>query len=381
MQNALRARQAFASQFNSHPRLFASPGRLNLLGEHTDYNQGFVLPGAIDKEICLAIAPNNSQHYHFVSLDMADTWKGSAIEPVRVMWVNYLLGVIAQIRKTGRQVPGFDFVFGGDLPIGAGVSSSAALECGLLYALNQLYSLELNTTTMAAMAQQAEHEYAGVKCGIMDQFAVLHGARDQVIKLDCRSLEYSLHRLDLTDHKLVLCDSLVKHSHASSAYNKRREQCEAAVAGLARFEVDSLRDAEIHQIDAIEADIGAEAARRARYVIQENQRVSAAVQALQHGDLASLGRLMYATHYGLRDDFEISCAELDDLIAIAGDCEGVLGARMMGGGFGGCTLNLVTQAGLNRLVEQVSERYYQPRGLEAAVMVTQLNDGTRLLEQ
>ena len=225
---------AFSQHFSGQPKLYASPGRINVLGEHTDYNDGFVLPAAIDKEVIFAIALNQTDEYRFVSLDMNETYSATNVSKASNTWANYLLGVIAQLQQAGFKVPGFDLVFGGDIPIGAGVSSSAAIECGLAYALNDLLALNLTRAQLAKFAQMAEHEYAGVKCGIMDQFAVLHGEADRVIKLDCRSLEYSLHKLDLTGYKIVLCDTLVKHSLASSAYNKRREKCDEAVAVLAK---------------------------------------------------------------------------------------------------------------------------------------------------
>lgn len=378
MHSYASVRAAFAQHFRGQPRLFASPGRINLLGEHTDYNAGFVLPAAIDKEVTFALGANGRDDYCFVSLDMQAEHRTSAVAPSDVPWANYLLGVIAQILQSGRRVPGFNLVFGGDVPIGAGVSSSAAIECGLLFALNAVFQLGLSRAQMAQMAQLAEHEYAGVKCGIMDQFAVLHGQADHVIKLDCRSLEYSLHALDLDGHKLVLCDTQVKHSLASSAYNRRREACEEAVAALAlHYPVSALRDASLVQLHTVAHLISSEALQRATYIINENQRVALAMAALEHNDLNALGELMFATHRGLRDEYAVSCPELDQLVDTVHGLPGVLGARMMGGGFGGCTINLVRDDALTTMHEAVTKAYYAPRGLSPAIIINQLNDGTR----
>lgn len=372
-----RVLTAFTNRFSSQPLLFASPGRINLLGEHTDHNEGFVLPAAIDKEVHFAIAFNNSQTYNFVSLDLDQTFSTETIAPSDSGWANYLLGSMAQLVKRGIEIPGFDLVFGGDIPIGAGISSSAAIECGMLFALNTLLNCGFSTVQMAQMAQKAEHEYAGVNCGIMDQFAVLHGERDQVIKLDCRSLQYSLHPLKLNGYRFILCDSLVTHALASSGYNTRRAECEEAVRALSsQFPVQALRDATPQQIDALATQMSPEALKRARYVVAENARVLQACEALEAGDLVQLGHLMFATHDGMQYGFEASCAEVDQLVDIARQCQGVLGARIMGGGFGGCSINLVADEQLEAFQAAVIRDYYTPRRLHPTFIVTQINDGT-----
>ncbi len=337
----------FQRRYGYPPLLVRAPGRVNLIGEHTDYNGGFVLPAAIDKEIVFALGLNDLGTLRLFSYDHGEGYDlvldGGPVQPGKTMWANYLKGVVAQFQLRGVAVPGFDCVFGGNIPMGAGLSSSAAVECGLAFALNALLKTNLSRLELAQLSQAAEHQFAGVQCGIMDQFASLFGQAGQVVKLDCRSLEYRYFPFDSAAYHLVLCNSGVKHSLASSAYNTRRQECEQGVATLRRHypAVQSLRDVTLPQLEIHRAGLDPVVYRRCRYVVQENLRVEAACGHLAAGDMPAFGQQMYASHAGLRDDYEVSCPELDVLVEVARRHAGVLGARMMGGGFGGCTINLM----------------------------------------
>ena len=363
--------QALHSQFRQHfgyvPLLVRAPGRVNLIGEHTDYNGGFVLPAAVDKEAGFAVGLNGGTEIRLVAHDLGQTFRladVATLRPSATPWANYLLGVAAQFGQRGVAVPGFDCVFGGTIPMGAGMSSSAAVECGLAFALDQLLGTGFDRLELARIAQQAEHTYAGVQCGIMDQFASLFGRAGQVVRLDCRSLDYAYFPFDTQACRIVLCNSGVKHSLASSAYNTRRQECERGVAVLQAHHagIGSLRDATLAQLAAHRAELGDPVFRRCAYVVQENIRVETACAHLEAGDLAAFGREMYASHAGLRDDYEVSCAELDALVEAARAAPGVFGARMMGGGFGGCTINLVAPAQVEGFIASVSAAYQQRFG-------------------
>ena len=354
---------AFQRHFGYAPLLVRAPGRVNLIGEHTDYNGGFVLPAAIDKEIYFAVGLNNGPEARLYSYDKDDHYSVplDQVAPSQHLWANYLLGVVAQFQQRGLAVPGFDCVFGGNIPIGAGMSSSAAVECGLAFALNELLHAGLDRMTLAHMGQTAEHEYAGVRSGLMDQFASLFGRAGHVVRLDCRSLEYEYLPFNAEDYHLVLCNSGVKHALASSEYNTRRRECELGVALLQRYypEVHTLRDATAAQLDRHREELGEVVYRRCQYVVQENRRVEKTCQALLAGDMTTVGEQMYASHAGLRDQYEVSCRELDVLVQIAKTAPGVLGARMMGGGFGGCTINLVAVEQVAAFVQQATAEYHR----------------------
>ncbi len=376
-------RTTFRELYEQEPVIIRSPGRVNLIGEHTDYNNGFVLPAAVNKEIYFAIAPNNTDTANFYSYDLKEqiSFNLDAVKPSATAWANYLLGVIAQFQKAGYTIKGFDLVFGGNIPIGAGLSSSAAMECGLGFALNHIYELGVDKLSLAKMGQKAEHEYAGVMCGIMDQFASVFGKQDHAIKLDCRSLEYTYYRLEMKDYHIVLCDTQVKHSLASSEYNTRRQECEAGVAILQKHypEVHSLRDASIAMLEQHQHEFDPVIYKRCTYVVSENNRVEEACQALERGDLQLFGEKMYSSHQGLQHDYEVSCSELDFLVEQARKSDAVLGARMMGGGFGGCTINLVKNSELNAFTEQMAKAYKQQFGIELKTYVAQIVDGSSLL--
>ena len=370
----------FRQRFGYAPLLVRAPGRVNLIGEHTDYNGGFVLPAAIDKEIIFAVGLNGGPAIRLVAHDLGETFElasAAEISPSTTHWANYLLGVAAQLQLRGIAVPGFDCVFGGTIPVGAGMSSSAAVECGLAFALNQLLRAGLGTMELARLAQQAEHTYAGVQCGIMDQFASLFGRSGQVVRLDCRSLDYAYFPFDTAACRIVLCNSGVKHSLASTAYNTRRQECEQGVAALQRHypQVHSLRDATLAQLETHRAEFDPVVFRRCAYVVQENARVEAACRHLEAGDLAAFGQQMYASHAGLRDDYEVSCPELDALVAAAQGQPGVFGSRMMGGGFGGCTINLVAPDKVDSFVASVSAAYEQQFGRKPETYQTSIVGG------
>ncbi|WP_139925249.1 galactokinase [Hymenobacter sp. DG01] len=367
MQLAHAIATSFRQQFQHEPLLVRAPGRVNLIGEHTDYNAGFVLPAAVDKEIFFAVGLNQTDTIRLVAHDLNKRFSVAAagVQRSSTGWANYLLGVVAQFQKRGIVVPGFDCVFGGNIPMGAGMSSSAAVECGLAFALDHLLGTQLDRMTLAHMAQKAEHEFALVQCGLMDQFASLFGRQGQVVRLDCRSLEYEYFPFDTTAAQVVLCNSGVKHSLASSEYNTRRQECEQGVAVLRQHypTLETLRDATPEQVQQHAAELGDVVYRRCRYVTEENRRVEAAGRHLLAGDLQAFGQEMYASHAGLRDQYEVSCRELDVLVATAQSAPGVYGARMMGGGFGGCTINLVAPAQVESFIAHQTAAYQQQLGL------------------
>ncbi|KAA6430313.1 galactokinase [Rufibacter glacialis] len=373
----------FKQLYRSEPIVVRSPGRVNLIGEHTDYNEGFVLPAAINKEIYFAIAPNGTQtmRAHAYDLEESADFSLENVQRSQIGWANYLLGVVAQLQKAGHQVKGFDVVFGGNIPIGAGLSSSAAVECGLAYGLDYLFAYNIEKFTLVKMAQKAEHEYALVMCGIMDQFASMYGKRNHVVKLDCRSLEYQYYPFDMADYRIVLCDTQVKHSLASSEYNTRRQECETGVALLQKHypEVHSLRDATLDMLAQHQAEFDPVVYRRCTYVVQENLRVEEACQDLERGDMTAFGQKMFASHQGLQHDYEVSCPELDFLADLAKKSDAVLGARMMGGGFGGCTINLVKLAQLEEFTRQMTQAYQQQFNITLKTYVAEIVDGTRLV--
>jgi len=357
---------SFRQHFSAEPLLVRAPGRINLIGEHTDYNGGFVLPAAIDKEMYFAVALNGGPTINLRAHDLNEAFsiEAAAVQRVETEWANYLLGVVAQFQRRGIEVPGFDCVFGGNVPMGAGLSSSAAVESGLAFALNELLSTGFDRLELALIGQAAEHEYARVQCGIMDQFASLHGRAGQAVRLDCRSLAYEYFPFDTRACRIVLCNSGVKHALASSEYNTRRQECEQGVAVLRQYypAVQTLRDATLEQLHAHRAELGPTVHQRCRFVVEENLRVEATCRSLAAGDLAAVGHQLYASHAGLRDDYAVSCPELDALVELAQAAPGVFGARMMGGGFGGCTINLVATNHVESFIQQVGAAYEKQFG-------------------
>lgn len=372
----------FLEKFKNKPYLFRSPGRINIIGEHTDYNEGFVLPAAIDKELYFAVAPNGVGAFRFFASNLNEFAEVSKIEIQKEKtWSNYLLGVVAQLEKKGIKVPEVDVVVGGTIPIGMGISSSAAMECGFLFALNSIFSFGLSTLEMVKMSQMAEHEFNGVKCGIMDQFAVMFGKKDNVIKIDCRSLDFQYFPLKLGDYHILLCNSLVKHSLASSEYNVRRQECEQGVNILSQNfpGIHSLRDVGMDQIEKCASQMPQKVLDRCTYVVGENIRLEKACSAMIANDIQTVGEMMYITHDGLSRLYEVSCKELDLLVQIAHSQQGVAGARVMGGGFGGCTINLVHKDMVAEFKEKIRKEYYHKLGKKENFMDVEICEGTSQL--
>jgi galactokinase len=362
-----------------------SPGRINIIGEHTDYNEGLVLPAAIDKAAYIAASVRNDDEIHLVAMDLHESFsvKISDLKPVGdVSWPNYILGSVAQFIKRGLKLPGFNIVLSSDVPMGAGLSSSAAVECAVVFALNELLQTSFDRLTMVQMAQKAEHEFAGVKCGIMDQFASMMGKKDYVIKLDCRSLEYEYVPFKLDGIKVLLLNTNVKHSLASSEYNTRRKECETAVNWVNEHVqgVNSLRNVSEEMLDkyVLPKDILID--KRSRYVVQEIERLTEGCKDLQRGDLSALGKKMCATHDGLSKMYEVSCKELDWLVDKVRDNKNVIGARMMGGGFGGCTINLVKENFIDELVASLKPAYENEMDLPLTYYIASIENGTEIME-
>lgn len=370
-----------------HPSIIVrSPGRVNILGEHTDYNEGFVLPAAIDKATYLAVSLRSDEEIHLHAMDLKESFT-TTIRDLKpggdVNWPNYLLGSAAQFIKQGIKLPGFNAMLTSDVPIGAGLSSSAAVECATVFALNELLNTNFDRLTMVKMAQKAEHEFAGVQCGIMDQFASMMGKKDHVIKLDCRSLAYEYVPFKLEGIKVLLLNTNVKHSLASSEYNTRRKECEVAVKWVSAHipGVKSLRDVPEKMLDQYVAPQDKTIAMRARFVVQEIARLLAGVEDLKNNDLPALGQKMLATHDGLSNLYEVSCKELDWLVDHVRDNPLVLGARMMGGGFGGCTINLVQAEAIEELIAALKPAYEKEMNLPLTYYVASIEDGTELIYQ
>jgi galactokinase len=374
---------SFREMFRAEPLLVRSPGRVNLIGEHTDYNEGFVLPAAVDKAIYFAVGPRPGGRValHAADLEQSHEFDLAAPAPSDKRWPNYLIGVVDQLLKAGHRLGGFACLYGGDIPIGSGMSSSAALEAGLAFALNVIFDLGLDPMAIVKLAQKAENEFVGVRCGIMDMFANIFGRPKSVIRLDCRSLDYRYFPFERDDLRVVLCDTLVKRELASSEYNVRRGQCEAGVKILAKHDpgVRSLRDATLEMLAAHRAEFAPVLFRRCDYVVRENRRVEEACADLRAGDFAAFGRRMNGSHDGLRDDYQVSCAELDLLVDAARTVPGVLGARMMGAGFGGCTINLVEEKAVGALEESVVRAFRDAFGREPKLYISSLRTGTEVL--
>jgi galactokinase len=371
----------YFKQFLRKPRLIVrSPGRVNIIGEHTDYNQGFVLPAAIDMYAYVAVDKTKDGKIHLYATEFKEqfiTDAGASNSP-RNSWTDYVIGVVDQLQKNGYSIGGFNLLLSGNLPIGAGMSSSAAVECATIFALNELFQLKLEKLQMVKLAQKAEHTFTGVQCGIMDMFASMFGKKNHVLKLDCRSLNYEYVPFNLPGIKIVLFNTNVKHSLASSAYNQRRQQCEQGVAWIKekRPSVNSLRDATPEMLDELVAPKDKLIYQRCKYVVEENGRLQKLCEDLLAGNIAALGQKMFQTHEGLRNLFEVSCKELDFLIDAVKQNPAVLGARMMGGGFGGCTINLVKEDAIADLAQQLSFDYKKETGLELTAYTGQIENGT-----
>jgi galactokinase len=371
----------FIEIYHVEPVLARSPGRINIIGEHTDYNEGYVLPAAIDKAVYVALSAREDDKIEMHSIEFNDfkTADVRELKPVPGSWTNYILGVVDQLNKRGSKVKGFNLVIDGEVPFGAGLSSSAAVECATASALNHVFKLAVPKDELIFIAQKAEHEFAGVMCGIMDQFASVFGKKDHVMKLDCRSMEYEYVPFDMKDYKILLLNTNVKHSLASTEYNTRRQQCEEGVAMVKQYEnqVKSLRDVTIAMLDKYVTE--PLIYRRCKYVVEENERLIEGCEDLRRGDLSALGQKMFGSHEGLSRMYEVSCRELDFLVDAVRNNAAVAGARMMGGGFGGCTINLVKEQAIEKLVNDVSSEYQKAMNLELTSYVVSIEDGSSLM--
>lgn len=377
-------RQLHHQRFGGEHLAVRSPGRVNLIGEHTDYNNGFVLPAAVDKAVYVAVAKRTDDEIHLYSKEFNQEHRSTVptVAPSDKEWPNYVLGVVDQLNKRGYKVGGFNLVVDGDVPVGAGMSSSAALECAVAFALNELFGLNVPKMEIPEIGQKTEHTFAGAMVGIMDPFASVFGKKDHVIKLDCQSLNYEYVPLQLEGYKVVLLNTNVKHSLASSEYNTRRKECEAGVALLqeAGLPVKSLRDATMDMLQQHVQPKNALVFQRCKYVVEENERLLSACDSLQRGDVKGLGQKMYGSHHGLSKEYEVSCKELDFLVDAVRGNEAVLGARMMGGGFGGCTINIMENEAVEDVVHTLGKRYSEAMGLEMTAYVVQTADGTSVVQ-
>lgn len=381
--NPLSLKNTFKEIFGNEPMLVKSPGRINIIGEHTDYNGGLVMPAAINKAVYVAISKRDDEQIQLYAESYQEKYIGSLnnVEKCEKPWANYILGVVHGLLQRGFTLSGFNLYIYGDVPLGAGLSSSAAIECATAYALFQLNQLPITKIDLALVAQKAEHEFAGVKCGIMDQFASVFGQKDYAMMLDCESLEHEYIPLKLDGYKLVLFNTNVKHSLSESAYNERRAQCEQGVAWVKdqHPEVQYLRDVSPQMLLEYVMPKDAEVYTKCSYVVAEIDRVRRAAAALKDGRLEALGKLMFETHQGLSKDYEVSCKELDFLVEQVKDLNGVLGARMMGGGFGGCTINIVKDEAIADLTNKLTKLYHDRFGLTLSTYVVETANGAQLL--
>ncbi len=372
-------KESFINKFQTEPMLIFSPGRINIIGEHTDYNDGFVFPAAVNKGIVAAIQKSDSNTSKAFAVDKQEVveFNLNNLKPMaQGSWQNYILGVIAEIQNRSKTIGNFNIAFGGDIPGGAGMSSSAALENSVVYGLNELFKLDLSKHDMILISQKAEHNYVGVKCGIMDQYASMFGIENHALLLDCRTVTSTPFEINFKDHELILINTNVKHSLSDSAYNDRRSVCESISEML---KVKALRDATEFDLQGIKDKITPENYQKALFVIQENNRAVRASQAMKADDLETLGKLIYASHDGLQNQYKVSCEELDFLVEQARLNGHVLGARMMGGGFGGCTINLVTKNEAESFKASASKAYKEKFNKDCSIYAVELSNGTHVI--
>ena len=375
-----KVKNCFLDQFKVQPLIVFSPGRINLIGEHTDYNDGFAFPAAINKGIALAIGKNNSNTSNAYAFNKEERYdfKIESLTPLEDGgWRNYVLGVVAELQKTGKQIGNFNSIFAGNIPGGAGMSSSAALENSFVFGLNELFDLGLTKNEMILVSQKAEHNFAGVKCGIMDQYASMFGVKKSALLLDCRAVESQPYKINFKDYKLMLINSNVKHDLSKSAYNNRREVCEKVSKLL---NVSALRDASKKDLDRIKTAITYPEYQKALYVINENNRVKQFAEAINKDDIEALGDLLYQSHEGLSNKYKVSCKELDFLVDSAKKNPNVLGARMMGGGFGGCTINLVKKEEFKTFKKDTAKKFKERFEKDCSVYRVKLSQGTLLVK-
>lgn len=372
----LKIAKEFAEKFKEEPILIFSPGRINVIGEHTDYNDGFVFPAAVDKGIFAAISKSDANKSIAIASDLKENFEFTldVVKPLKNgNWRNYILGVVGEIQKKGKQVGNFNIVFGGDIPNGSGMSSSAALENSVVFGLNDLFELGLTKTEMIFISQKAEHNYVGVNCGIMDQYASMFGQKDHALLLDCRTTEATPFLIDFKEYELLLINTNVKHSLADSAYNNRRAVCENAASLL---NIKALRDATEKDLATIKNQISEEDYQKALFVIQENNRAQAASKAMTENNIEKLGELVFGSHEGLSNQYHVSCDELDFLVDLAKESDLVIGSRMMGGGFGGCTINIVKKGQSDVFVGKVSPLYKAKFNKECSPYSVNISEGT-----
>ncbi len=378
-ESAQRIKDHFIEKFKTEPSLFFSPGRINLIGEHIDYNDGYVMPAAINKGIYFAVAPNDSNVAEFSAADLGDAFS-IGLDVVEKMhgWKNYVLGVLNEFLQLQNHIHGFDCAFGGDIPRGSGMSSSAAVEGGLAFALNELFKCGMDRTQLALLSQRAEHKYPGVKCGIMDMYASLNGKKDHVLLLDCMNISHQYFPLELAGYQIVLFNSKVHHSLASGEYNARREYCEEGLAFFkSKLSIGSFREVTgLHMIEPFSGQLRPVVYDCCRYVVEEINRTQKAASCLQQNDIIAFGKLMFETHEGLSKLYKVGCEETDFLVRLAKEYGDVVGSRQMGGGFGGCTINLVREGSVNAFIEWLSTAYKKEFNISPEAYVVETADGT-----
>lgn len=369
----------FKDKFSSQPNVYYSPGRINLIGEHIDYNDGYVMPAAIDKGVYYAVAANGTSTINFFAADFNESLS-IAIDEIKKMdgWKNYVLSVVNEFVLLGKTIGGFDCVFGGDIPRGSGMSSSAAVEGGLAYALNDIFNFGMNRVELALLCQRAEHNFPGVNCGIMDMYASINGKKDHVILLDCKNITHKYFPLQLNGYKIVLLNTKVHHTLASGEYNVRRKRCEEGMIVLKKElnvqsfrEIKSSADVELHK-----DKMSLEVYNCCKFVVEEIARTQKAAELLQQNDLKGFGQLMYAGHEGLSKLYDVSCPESDFLVLLASGNENVVGARQMGGGFGGCTINIVKEEAVENFIAETTAAYKKQFSIEIEAYVMTISDGT-----
>ncbi|WP_111682283.1 galactokinase [Winogradskyella tangerina] len=373
-------KEKFQAEFEGEALMVFSPGRINLIGEHTDYNNGFVFPAAIDKGIALMISKSENAHSTIVSVDMKETLEVDLKNLNRIeapTWKNYIIGVIAELMKVNPNITNFNCVFKGDIPVGSGLSSSAALENSLVFGLNELFQLGLSKMELIHVSQKAEHNYVGVKCGIMDQFASMFGVEDHALFLDCESLQSEPVFIDLNAYDILLVNSNVKHALAESAYNERYEVCHKIAHQLNKL---SLRDVTFEELETLKSKISNADYQKGLYVLEENDRVVECKKLLKQNDIEQVGQLLYLSHHGQSTMYQVSCKELDFLIEEAKQMNYVVGARMVGGGFGGCTINLVLKSNSEEFQKSISNLYQRKFDRTCSIHKVKLSDGTRVVK-
>lgn len=373
----------FEKSFGTTPqKIVLSPGRINIIGEHIDYNDGYVLPAAIDKIICFAFEKNNSQKSKIIAIDLNEEFEIDLTQKIQlseVVWTNYILGIIKQLQDNGYSFEGFNCVFSSNIPVGSGLSSSAALECGMIFGIKELFNLTIEKVDISLLGQKAEH-WVGINCGIMDQFSSVHGLENKVIKLDCNTLDFEYHNADFKDYSLVLFDSNVKHSLFTSEYNNRRLECEEGLSIIRSHfpEIKSFRDCTEEQLLSIQDKMNATVFKRVHFVVKEIRRVTEACEALDNGNIELLGQLLFDTHDGLSKEYEVSCPELDFIVEQAKKEETVIGSRLMGGGFGGCAITLIKKGNEKNVKEKFTSLYFDTFGIDLKIYDVKISNGTTL---